>query len=484
MEQMDLIYSLIGYPAETEWLEFKSNLNDPEKLGKDISALANSAAYLGRDYAYKVWGVDDKDHSLVGTSYDPYTVKKGNQDLLIWLKRMLSNNANYSFSTIENDGKRFVVLKICAASRQPVYFSNTAYIRAGSNTTPLTTGSALEAALWHRLDKTNFESLVAKEALALSDVFQLLDVDTYFTLTRMPRPITPEALITPLLEQDILRRADDGSYSITNLGALLLARNLNDFPTLQKRILRVLRFKGKSNFDILDDRRFEAGYAISLNEAESYISAITPSEEVTDGAMRIIKRAFPKRAVRELLSNVVIHQDLSDATSGPLVGVYENRIEFTNPGISLIPTDRFLNAPPKSRNSKLVNQLRLMDLCEEGGTGWDLVIASCEEMHLAAPKILSSEEIGTKVTLFSEIAYTHMSKQERIDALYWHTCLMYANGESMSNQTARERFGLTDERKDLLAMSRLIRECCENGVIKEEDESAGAKYKRYIPYWA
>ena len=125
-----------------------------------------------------------------------------------------------------------------------------------------------------------------------------------------------------------------------------------------------------------------------------------------------------------------------------------------------------------------------MDLCEEGGTGWDLIIASCEEAHLAAPKITSSEEIGTKVTLFSENAYSHMTKQERLDALYWHACLMYANGTSMSNQTARRRFGLGEERKDLLAMSRVIHVACERGLIKEEDENASTKFKRYIPYWS
>ena len=53
---IDLIYSLIGYPNETEWLEFKSNNNDADRIAKDISALANSAAFHGRDCAYKIWG--------------------------------------------------------------------------------------------------------------------------------------------------------------------------------------------------------------------------------------------------------------------------------------------------------------------------------------------------------------------------------------------------------------------------------------------
>ena len=125
-----------------------------------------------------------------------------------------------------------------------------------------------------------------------------------------------------------------------------------------------------------------------------------------------------------------------------------------------------------------------MDLCEEGGTGWDRAVEACENAHLAAPKITSDEEMGTKVTLFRELGYRRMSKKERMDATYWHACLAYAQGEAMNNRSLRERFGLADEQKNTVAVSRLIKECCNSDLIKEEDPEAGAKYRRYIPFWA
>ena len=122
---MELIYSLVGYPDETEWLEFKEGNSDPVRTGRDISALANAAAYCGRAYAYKIWGVSDGTHELVGTQFNPYHAKgKGNQELLMWLKLALSNNANYEFAVIDHETKHFVVLKVHAASAQPVYFDN------------------------------------------------------------------------------------------------------------------------------------------------------------------------------------------------------------------------------------------------------------------------------------------------------------------------------------------------------------------------
>jgi len=56
--------------------------------------------------------------------------------------------------------------------------------------------------------------------------------------------------------------------------------------------------------------------------------------------------------------------------------------------------------------------------------------------------------------------------------------------ESMSNQSLRERFGLPDEKKNGVAISRLIRGRSENKLIEEEDGDAGPKFRGYIPAWA
>ena len=212
--------------------------------------------------------------------------------------------------------------------------------------------------------------------------------------------------------------------------------------------------------------------------------SVLPAHEVLEGAFRRVVHLVPQAAVRELLSNALIHQDLSDTTAGPLICLYDSRVEFSNPGTSLIPTDRLLNAQPKTRNTELVNIMRQMDLCEEGGSGWNIVISACEAMHLPAPRVESSEGSGTRVTLFGERPYARMSKQERKNAVYWHACLMYAQDEPMGNRSLRKRFALDDSDKNVVAMSRLIRECCNDALLKEADDEAPARYRTYVPAWA
>lgn len=47
-----------------------------------------------------------------------------------------------------------------------------------------------------------------------------------------------------------------------------------------------------------------------------------------------------------------IHQDLSISGTGPVVEIFDNRIEITNAGIPLVNIDRIIDNPPKSRNEK------------------------------------------------------------------------------------------------------------------------------------
>lgn len=69
MENLDrLVIELCKLPSETGWVEFKHNNSDPNMIGEDISALANSAVISDHSHAYMIWGVDDKTHDIIGTT--------------------------------------------------------------------------------------------------------------------------------------------------------------------------------------------------------------------------------------------------------------------------------------------------------------------------------------------------------------------------------------------------------------------------------
>ena len=67
---------------EVRSLEFKSNYQDADRLGKYISALSNGACLDNEDYGYLYFGVEDETLKLLGTTFDVSRIKaKGNQNL-------------------------------------------------------------------------------------------------------------------------------------------------------------------------------------------------------------------------------------------------------------------------------------------------------------------------------------------------------------------------------------------------------------------
>ena len=69
-------------------------------------------------------------------------------------------------------------------------------------------------------------------------------------------------------------------------------------------------------------------------------------------------------------ANALIHQDFMATGVGPVVEIYDNRIEVTNPGNGPINTDRILDER-RSRNEKLAATMRSFGLCEERDGGLD-----------------------------------------------------------------------------------------------------------------
>ena len=71
-----LIDELISNSSEKGCVEFKHNNEDPEMIGKLCSALSNAARIEQEDFGYVVWGIEDKTHNILGTTFSPESKKK------------------------------------------------------------------------------------------------------------------------------------------------------------------------------------------------------------------------------------------------------------------------------------------------------------------------------------------------------------------------------------------------------------------------
>lgn len=475
-----LVNELCKLPTEVGWVEFKVNNTAPEEIGEYISALSNAAALAGKGYGYLVWGIGDQDHDIVGTEFDPSTAKKGNEDLESWLLRLLSPRLYFKFHLINVEQKRVVLLEIPAASAKPTSFHNVEYTRVGSYKKPLKDYPEHERSLWRTFDRTPFEELMAASNLDGYDVLELLDFSSYFSLLSLPEPTEQGAILSALATDRMIAIDDAGRWQITNLGAILFARDLKAFASLSRKALRLIIWEGQGRFKTVRERVGKRGYAAGFEGLISHLTDLLPRNEVIGKALRHEVPMYPDLAVRELIANALIHQDFSITGAGPMVEVFSDRMEITNPGGPLVTVARLLDSPLRSRNEILASFMRRVGICEERGSGVDKVVFETEAYQLPAPVWELLDE-STRVVLFAPRKFRDMDKSSRIHACYLHACLRHVMRNPMTNTTLRERFGI--EAQNSAMASCIIRDAQDANLIKPFGDLRG-KHGSYVPYWA
>ena len=134
----DILNHLLSH-YENEVVEFKAAQNsyDVDDLGKYFSALSNEANLRERDFAWIVFGVDNKTHEITGTNF------KNGEMALNKLKQDMSQHTtdNLIFREIVPiyvDGKRVLLFKVPASPRNIVmHWKGIAYARDGESLKPL-----------------------------------------------------------------------------------------------------------------------------------------------------------------------------------------------------------------------------------------------------------------------------------------------------------------------------------------------------------
>ena len=319
------------------------------------------------------------------------------------------------------------------------------------------------------LDRVSFEDVIAAERVTGEDVLRKLDYPAYFDRLDMVLPDGRAAILDALQRDRLIAPCEAGGFNITNLGAILFAKNLGDFSRLKRKAMRVIEYRGAGRIETLKEREHTKGYASGFDGLIDQINARLPSKEVIGPALR------------ELVANALIHQDFFVTGAGPMVEIFDGRIEITNPGEPLVDTRRFLDSPPDSRNEVLTSLMRRFRICEERGSGIDKVVAEVERYQLPAP-LFEVPPGFTRVVLFAHKPLSDMNRVERVRACYLHACLKYVTRDFLTNASLRERFGIRKNNK--AAVSRYIREAVDTGMIKPFDEQAAPKLRKYVPYWA
>jgi ATP-dependent DNA helicase RecG len=455
-------------PTETQGLEFKE-----AKTKHDwIETLHYCVGIANEGGGHLIFGVSDKlPRKVVGTSAHPDVIKCADE-----LFQTL--HFRVDLCEVAHPDGRVLVFCIPGRPRGTAYeYKGTYFMRTGASLRGMTpetlrTIFAEGDPLW--LDE------ISEGGLEPEHVIDLLDTQAYFDLLKRPFPTTRESVIKHLLDERLVE-VKDGFLAIKRVTAIMLAKRLLAFGDVARKAPRVVVYSGNNKLETRIDQVGAKGYAAGFQDLVRFIMAQLPQNEVIKDALRSNVTMISEGAVRELVANALIHQDFTISGAGPMIEIYKNRMEVSNPGQPLVPVERFIDGY-QSRNEYLTDLMRRMKICEERSSGVDRVVSTAEAYQLPAPEFRS--DLGrTTVVVHGIRSFEDMTRDDRIRACYQHCVLKWVMSERVTNETLRERFGLPQSRASVA--SQIIAATIEAGMIKA-DESVGAskKYARYLPHWA
>lgn len=460
--------ALLSVRSEDEHLEFKAaeNRYDFEKLVDYCVALANEGG--GR----MVLGVTDRlPRRVVGTkAFNPVeeTVASIHERLHIKI----------TCDEVQHPDGRVLVFHVPSRPRgQPIHYKGRYSMRAGEDLVPMSPDQLKRIMAEGEADWALLPAVVGCDG---DRVVQLLDTQSYFDLLHLPYPATREAVLARFAKERLIERVSD-RWTITNLGAILFAKKLEDIELLSRKAPRVIVYEGTNKLKTKQDVSRNKGYAVDFQGLVEFVNGLVPSNEVIEQALRRQVKMFPEIAVRELVANALIHQDFTVSGMSVMIELYADRLEISNPGKPFISPDRFIDEY-QSRNERLADLMRRLGICEEKGSGVDKVINAAEAFQLPAPDFRVGET-RTSVVLYAHKDFEQMDRNDRIRATYQHCCLRYVMNQKMTNQTLRERFRLSEKKTE--SVSRAIRDATDEGKIKLADpDQKSLRYRNYVPFWA
>lgn len=347
------VNELREYGTEREWFEFKENWFEPKALGEYISAMSNSAAYEGQEYAYFIWGVQDETHELADTKFDPHRDING-EPLKHFLARQLYPDIDFRFEEITIENKRVVVLIIPAAKTVPTSFAEERYIRIGSS----------KEKLRKYPEKESFLFSVLREGFPTIENTPSEYQDLSFEKLLIYYGAKGIKLNMEQYKKNLGLYTDDGQY---NIMAQLLSDN-SHIP------VRVAIFSGKTKADNMYSIREFGNQCLlyTLDEILRYGDVLNIIQ--ADETDRVVERKdiplFDNDAFREAIINAFLHNKWVEGNE-PMITVYSDRMEILSRGT--IPREQtiegFFAGESIPVNRKLSEIFLQLHISEKTGRG-------------------------------------------------------------------------------------------------------------------
>ena len=339
-------------------VEFKVGLpSKMRELAEEVCGFANAEG------GFILIGVSD-DNQVVGISLD-----NAKRSAVIDSLGEITPQLSVDFYPLSVDGVEVWVIEVPRGSNLPYIYSGSIFVRQGATCRKLRSRDEMMN-FFRECNSLHFDSAPVSNV----DLMAELDKENYRDFCRKAR-ISDD--VEPL---QVLRNlnAFDSRSGNPKAGAVMFFAEHPErhFP---QSWVHCVRFKGKENVLILDDKRYFGPiyqqYKQSLNwlidklELRIIVDDAGPHKEILE---------LPEDALREALVNALSHRDYYESGAVVVISVCDDRVVISNPGGLLSEVADDFGHRSLSRNPFVFDMFTRMHLVEQVGSG---IPRMCRLMH-------------------------------------------------------------------------------------------------------
>ncbi len=396
-ELISLVDELRALPKENEWVEFKKNVapqNFHDKLGQYISALSNATCINHQPFGYLIFGIDDQTHGVVGTSFKFKNRKEGNEELELWMRRMLYPSVQFQHFICQYNSLHVEIFKISAARSEPTNFKKIPYIRFNSSLTDLRNFPDYIRAIYNAQEDWSAKII---------ETATIDDLDTS-AISKAREKFKEKQAGTTLFEE--IDKWDNVTFldktkitiggKITSTAIILLGKP----ESVHFISPAVAQVTWKLDTDEKAYRHFEIPLFLSINDVLLQIRNVKYKFFPDNQLISVEVNKYDTKVILEALNNCIAHQDYN-RNARILLTEQTNKLIFENEGgfIDGSPDDYSLGTktPQIYRNRWLANAMVSLNMIDTMGYGIHRMYEKQIERYFPLPDY--SQTTRDKVTL-------------------------------------------------------------------------------------
>ncbi len=416
-EFIDIFRDLISH-KESEIIEFKKAENnfDFDDLGKYFSALSNEANLRGFDFAWMIFGYDEKRHEIVGTSY------KNGEGSLNKLKHDFSQHTTdgqtfREIIPIEVEGKRVLMFKIPASPRNIVMkWKRIAYGRDGESLKPL--NEAKHDEIRHQTPEPDWSAEIVPDA-TIDDLDELALATARIMYKKVHGSMIPANEIDEWSVLEFLSHSEMMRNGKLTRAAILLLGTPLALQKMHPANAQITWVWKDVNGEIVDYEHYTVPYILTVDKIFAKIRNKTMRELPGGTLFPDTMKQYEDYSIREALHNCIAHQDYTLGGRITLVEndgflYYSNRGSFIPGSVEKVLADK---GPQKIyRNTCLTHGMVHFNMIDTVGRGIPNLFKEQRRRFFPMPEYEIDEESKTvSVTIYgiaSDDAYTDLLRSD------------------------------------------------------------------------